>query len=140
MNGCACIDISPDEYEHADWMVTKKTEVGSCPIKCDECGRVLEEDTGIEVTVACWPDNVHFKKHGYHKPEIFIACEGCVELREQFFCFGWFFGMVIEDIITAIHEGYADGPCCFDGLGKEAVAVLDECVFPELMDDDDDEE
>jgi hypothetical protein len=129
MSGCACIYVESDdpleilfEYRgpaHYHW-------------KCYECDGIIKPGDLFEVFTG--RDSYHDEVSTYH------TCGDCLSIRAEFFCAGWAFGMMFEDVGTHIDEVYGEiSSECLAALTPTArgwvIDMIDE-VWEEMEDED----
>ena len=105
MSDCSCIYV--DIGDDPNWFKEHMVRVNSSVRRCRECGkffRPLEKHEKIRIQ---WYDK---------KPEEYRTCVDCVSVREKFFCEGYFFTRIWEDIQEHISEmdGVIDSSCIVD--------------------------
>ena len=113
MNNCSCIyveDIDPAEFHNSRVVTARKAH------KCGECGKEILPGSKYEYNVGTWEGNFNTHK----------TCSICLELRNEFFCDGWYYGQIHEYLWNHIQE--VDGEISQDcllalSLGARAIVV-----------------
>jgi len=130
--GCGCIYV---DVECGERIVHKahRWQRQWHELKCDECGRVIQPGEKYEHVEAIW---------GEGRPlEVHRTCVICHEIREEFFCYGYIYGMVWEDIRTHFEELGDDIPSdCIAKLSKPAQEYLCDVIDQWWGEVNDDEE
>lgn len=131
MDKCACIYVDAGlQYETVDLGIVKGAN-SYFALHCVECNRPFLEGDQYERFVG--------QIHG-EKPEVFRTCFDCISLRNEFFCEGWCFGIILVDI--ALHVKDCDGEIsseCLQRLtpgARETVIEMIDQVFQEIDDDE----
>jgi len=116
MNNCSCIDIWADEVlEPISHRVirARKSHV------CGECGRTVAPGEEYERFVGVLDGTVTTHK----------TCLDCVSIRDAFFCQGWFYGQIWEDVWNHVQDLQGDlHPTCFVDLTPRAEKELRELI------------
>jgi hypothetical protein len=115
---CACIYIDPDSTPD---FVNPVVVVARRSHKCYECGREIVPGENYECTAGKWAGEfLRFK-----------TCADCLSVREAFFCEGFFYGDIWENVEE--HIAHVDGMVSEDCLldltkaGRDKViALIDE--------------
>jgi hypothetical protein len=122
MNNCACIyvgDFDPAEFYNARIVIAKKKH------KCGECGKEILPSSKYEYVAGSWEGIFSTNK----------TCFICLEIRNVFFCDGWFFGQIHEHLWEHIQEmdGKIEKDCLCD-LSFKAKGVVYEMIARVKMD------
>ena len=108
MSNCSCIYVNEfDEssfYKEEDILAARKCYV------CCECGRKINVGDRYKKSVIKW--NGEFRT--------FKTCVDCVSIINEFFCNGWHFGMVFEDLRAYMESGGEISEECLLGLTNDA--------------------
>lgn len=116
MNNCACIyvgDFDQPEFYNSKIVTARKTH------KCGECNKEISPGSKYEYVVGTWEGEFDTHK----------TCCVCLELRNVFFCEGWYFEKVYEYLWEHIQE--MDGKIekdCLCELSFEAKGVVYEMI------------
>lgn len=104
-----------DEGETPKFFETKKP-VARRLHDCSECGGKITKGERYERISAMW---------SWHKrPETFLTCALCVEIRTHFACDGWIFGQLWEDLENNFFPDMKMGGPCMRGLSPAAKVKL----------------
>ena len=116
MNECACIYVGDyDAPEFCNYkIVTARTTH-----KCGECHKEILPGSKYEYAVGAWDGEFHTYK----------TCSICLELRDEFFCDGFYFEQVLEYLWNHIQEmdGDLEKDCLCD-LSPDARVVVAEMI------------
>ena len=88
---CSCVYVSTDctcEF-HSEKIQTARKQH-----KCRECGRTIDSGEKYEYVSGCWEGNF----------SVFKTCEDCQNIRGEFFCEGWNYGFILNDLCEYIAE------------------------------------
>ncbi len=116
MNDCACVyvgDYDPPEFCNSRIVIARK------PHKCGECQKEILLGSKYEYVSGVWDG-----RFGVYK-----TCGICLELRNVFFCDGWFFESIHEHLREHIQEmeGNIEKDCLCD-LSFEAKVIMWEMI------------
>lgn len=90
---CACIYVDSD---FATYTIDQRRTKATGAHDCDECGNVILEGDMHEYYLGTDPRERD--EHGDDKEFTHLTCEHCLSIRDEFFCNGWAWGSVIEDV------------------------------------------
>ena len=93
MSECACIDISVCDYEEVSQKITAGKS--NSPFVCCECEETFPAGTERELTECTYEDR---------EKEIYETCPDCLSVIKAFFCDGYYFNQVWEDVDYHIEE------------------------------------
>ena len=116
MNECACVyigDYDPPEFCKSKIVTARKAH------KCGECHKEILPGSKYEYDVGVWDGQFDTNK----------TCLICREIRNVFFCDGWFFGQIHEHLWEHIMEmdGKIEKDCLCD-LSFEAKGIVYEMI------------
>lgn len=96
MTVCCCYidDVEPNDVHRE---VTRTARIGH---KCTECGDAIEPGEKYE--------HVTLLNDGYWST--YKTCRLCLRIRADFFCGGWYYGNMRDDLLECIGFDYVDGP------------------------------
>jgi len=104
MSECACVYV--DDYgDHAD-QTEKSTIVARVPVQCTECRRMIEPNESYEYVWGIWEGG----------PDVMRTCNDCLSVRNSFFCDGWVYCGLWDDLAAHI-----------DGVGGHVESA---CIIP----------
>jgi len=113
MGNCSCVYLSVDEYPEIQ---LARTIFAARPHECGECGKVIKKDEMFEM--------VNMKQEDIwstHK-----TCNDCLCLRNEFFCDGWWYGLIHQNLSDHIYKIIRDGGVisskCLERLAPKARA------------------
>lgn len=92
MSDCSCIwvDSGDDMPEiHSEYDYTAKKQH-----KCSECGRIIMPGEKYEYVFGVW-DGI---------PSIYKTCRDCQSVRNAFFCEGWLYSMIWDNVWEHLRE------------------------------------
>jgi len=125
MPDCGCIYI--DDYEVAK-CGTQKTQKARKEHKCTECGRTIQPGEEYEYYWGVWD----------YGPETYKTCMDCLSIRESFFCKGYIFSNLYQDLIEHIYyEGGQITSECLTPLTKTAREQVCEIIERVWEEDED---
>ena len=101
MSNCGCIYTGVDETSPESFTIRKARKER----RCGECRRVIEKGESYERRVQ-FAGGV----------SVFITCVCCAEIRNAFFCEGWYYGSVWEDIESSMFDHGPLNSACLDKL------------------------
>ena len=97
MAECSCVYVDVDNYADLHEAKTRKARKEH---KCNECGRTIGIRENYEHVSGLWDGRFsHYK-----------TCMDCLSLRNEFFCEGWNYEMVHEDLTEYIQEAQGQIP------------------------------
>ena len=111
MSECGCIYTGVDSYapETATIRMARKVH------RCCECRQPIEPGQRYEV-------RAHFEDGSV---STYKTCLSCAEIRNTFFCEGWYYGSVWSDIESAMFDAGRLNSACLDRLSTvEAKQML----------------
>lgn len=114
---CACVYVDvyssyPDFFEERNRKAVKQH-------KCSECNRTIETGEIYNYIVGKW--------EGYF--DIFKMCDDCCSIRKSFFCEGFSFGGMIEELYNHIESLNGDiSSDCIKPLTKKAREMVCEMI------------
>lgn len=126
---CGCIYVESGEvYE----TISNVRIPASQPRKCDECRKTIEKGELYECFLGQLSDD--------KKPETWTTCTDCLSVRDEFFCEGWAFGNIWEDVSYHVDEvgGEIDSDCLAALTPKaraDVIDIIDE-VWAEMAEDE----
>ena len=116
MSSCACIyveDFDPAEFYNSRIVTAKKKHI------CGECGKDILPGSKYEYAVGSWEGDF----------TVYKTCGVCLELRNEFFCNGWFFEQVREYLWNHIQDMGGDlEEGCLCGLSPDARVVVADMI------------
>jgi len=124
MNSCSCVYVNvdgdgPEFYSHFERRARKEHV-------CSECGRVIQKGETYRVETGRWEGRF----------DTYKICRDCVSIRDSFFCEGYSYTMVLEDLREHIQEvGGEISEDCLAGLtpgAREVVCGMIEEVWEDL--------
>jgi len=109
---------------------------------CDECGLAIEPGKPYEWVLGLVPSLRTW--HHPWPPNNYRTCAVCVEIREEFFCEGWSYGLILEDLCAHLEDVVYEGFdwSCLDGMSAEArnvVLTMIQDIWDDYADDDNEE-
>lgn len=112
MSECGCIYVGG--YDRPEFFNTQLPTARK-PHVCGECGKIIQTGELYEYTTGKWDGE--FSKH--------FTCSVCVEIRDMFFCDGWFYGQIREALTAHILEFSGEiSSDCITPLSEEARDVV----------------
>jgi len=113
MGNCSCIYLDIGEFPEISLV---RTIFAARPHECGECGKVIKKEEMFEMV------NMRFEGDwSTHK-----TCNDCLCLRNEFFCDGWWYGSIHENLVDHINDtirgGRAISSKCLDRLTSKARA------------------
>lgn len=113
---CSCIfidqDDSPAIYEQTDPIARKHH-------KCSECHRTINPKEQYRRVVGLWDDRF----------ETYKTCSECMDIIGAFFCQGWNFEHVLEDLKEHVSEMNGEiSENCLADLSPKARAMVCEII------------
>jgi hypothetical protein len=87
MTDCSCVYVSLDCGERPAFHSSTKP-IARVTHVCNECDAPINPGEQYERSVGCWDGEF----------TMFKTCPVCLELRGAFFCEGWFYGCLYEDL------------------------------------------
>jgi hypothetical protein len=122
MPDCACVWVGDFDYAEFD-SVEMRMARKSCT--CGECGRTIQSHETYEHSRQKYDGNWYLNK----------TCADCLSIRESFFCNGWLFGSVLDDLREHINELHGEiASECLVPLtprAREVVCDMIEEAWPE---------
>ena len=101
MGSCGCIYVGPcdGENDFENIVVRKARKMH----KCYECKRIIERGEHYTIDTVCYDGRVTSYK----------ICSDCMSVRDEFFCEGWIFGELWNDVECHVHStrGQISGDC-----------------------------
>lgn len=95
MTSCGCVNVYvSDFYEDVanDIIVMKESFFD---FTCCECGKEFENGDKYERYVGQMYDD---------EPKIYRTCMDCISIRDEFFCNGWIFTRILEDVENHVED------------------------------------
>lgn len=108
---CSCVYVEPDTPIHCYEIKTPKARKVHT---CCECGKEIEPGQEYEHVRGRW-DGPDF--------ETFKTCSVCLEIRDAFFCHGWYYSMMYEYLYEHLREGDVSEDCLVE-LSSEARGIV----------------
>jgi hypothetical protein len=123
MSDCSCVYCEPDSYPEPYTQIVRtarKTHI------CTECGSKIKPGDKYENFTGKW-------NGGF---DTYKTCPVCLELREAFFCMGYFYEQVLEFLWEHIRDvgGQIDSDCLLELSPKARYKVFD--MIEEYWEDD----
>lgn len=106
---CSCVYVPLGDSEIA-WFHNLTNPVARIKHTCSECGGAINPGDRYERSVGNWGGDF----------STFKTCSVCAEIRNAFFCEGYFYGMVWEDLSLHLHELDGAVPDCVADLSPSA--------------------
>ena len=127
MSECGCISCHVDEEcglynKEQDKYCMEHNEV-----MCVECERIIDPFIPhVKEVNVCYENlNDHLEPCENSPVEIYRTCHTCKQLRDEFFCDGWYYGNVLDDIDDHIHDMNGDiSSECIVNLSPEARLII----------------
>jgi len=126
-NECACVYVGGYDGPETYWAKTRRARK---PNVCGECGRQIQPGEDYEHYQACYEGDWY--SHA--------TCLDCLSIRNSFFCDGWLFETVLDNLrdhIEALNGQIASE--CLAPLTPRALARVCEMIeaaWAHLEDDD----
>ena len=115
--GCSCIYRSPaEEFVQLQYAIRTAGKEHTCAA----CGAKISKGEKFRINQGWWWE------YGPTKIITHATCLGCDQLGEFFFCDGWSYCSLLQDI--ADHFNDTEPPpdlCCLDGLPPEAAEGME---------------
>lgn len=114
MSDCSCVYLDVDNRPRC---YTEKMPIARKEHICGECGRKIEIGEKYENMAGIW-------EHGFDN---YKTCIDCLSIRKEFFCDGWFYGLIYEDLWEHISEvdGQISADCILSLSPRAKETVLD---------------
>ena len=130
---CGCIYVGDTEPYRVVLEPTK--QVVSTLLTCGECGYEIDgEEHEIFVGASEEPPKAH---------HVHITCADCLSIRDEFFCDGWGYRSVLEDVAQHVYEleGEISSECllALTPRAREMIIDMIDDTF-ETMDGEDEDE
>lgn len=110
---CSCVYISNDFDEPE--LFTEKMVKSRTNHVCSECGEKIHSGQQYERTKGRWECDWHLYK----------TCNTCLEIRNAFFCEGWFYSNILSDLQDMIYDSNGDiSESCLSDLSPKARSVV----------------
>lgn len=115
MSDCSCVYV--DSYDSQPEFYNEKMPIARKQHICGECGRKIERGEPYENFSGKWEDTFSTYK----------TCNNCLSIRDEFFCEGWSFGFLYENLWEHIREidGQISGECILSLTLGAKETVLD---------------
>jgi hypothetical protein len=136
VSGCSCVYVDVDNDGSWEEILTKQYPSPTIH-KCSECLRIIQPGENYEIVVGV--------SIGGYKENITInrTCPDCLSIRDAFFCDGYYFEMVWENLWEHLTEINGEIGCgCVEGLtdgAKEKLFEYMDEIFEDFVDDDEEE-
>ena len=97
---CSCVYVNHESSIFAMW----SADLGFIPAKrvvyCDECGAAIAPGELHEKYCVQWEHHQHFLRHAGVEGEYrsYRTCPDCHSIRKEFFCDGWIWTQIIDDL------------------------------------------
>lgn len=125
---CSCIWVDPGDLVE---MISSTSPTARKEHECGECRGVIKPGEDYERVFYRFEKEVSVHK----------TCEVCVEIREHFFCKGYCYGMIYENLNEHIWNLCGKiGSECLLGLSPRARDVLFDLIESYWAETDEDEE
>jgi len=122
---CSCVYVDIDYYVD---VITEKIVKSRKPHECCECRRVI--DPGEQCEYTSYKHDSNFNTHR--------ICLDCLSVRDEFFCGGWGYGRIWEDLEEHIDGIYGRiDSSCITGLTPAARKKVCEIIEHVWKDSDD---
>lgn len=92
---CSCVYSGVDEYAE---VYRSKFQKAKRNYQCCECREKILAGEKYEYVFGVWDGG----------PGTYRTCKHCLSMREQFFCDGWHFEHIWEDLRNFIHDCHGD--------------------------------
>jgi hypothetical protein len=112
MNNCGCVFADTDGASGV--ILTQMLRRARVPHTCVECRRLIRAGEQYEYVAGKWDDGL----------VSYYTCVDCVSVRDTFFCYGYNYGCVWDDIRE--HIGAVDGNISSDCLLALTPAARDD--------------
>lgn len=117
---CSCVYMNTDDLGAV--FLEELTPIARKQHICFECGRTIQKGEKYELARGLWDGNFL----------TFKTCLDCLSVRQEFFCAGYIYGEVWDNLRT--HIDYTDGEVSSDCLLKlpekarwKVMNIIDEC-------------
>jgi len=107
--GCSCVYIQTGVGEIATFHHITNP-IARVEHTCDECGGTINPGDHYERSVGKWGDDFN----------TFTTCPVCLEVRNAFFCGGYYYGMIWEDLCLHLRELDGTVPDCIADMTPAA--------------------
>ena len=97
MNECGCVFIDVDRPPD---FINKKNPKARKLHHCGECGREISKGEKYFLEFGMWDGEFSQYK----------TCSDCGAIREAFFCDGWYYGRILDDLHEHISETNGEVP------------------------------
>lgn len=104
---CSCVFI--EEYTESEFSDSKITKARKTH-KCVECGETIKKGDRYEYTSGLWDGDF----------SVYKTCMNCLSIRDSFFCKGWGYGAMLEDLYEHLLCETDVSNKCMAGLTKPA--------------------
>lgn len=96
---CSCVYI---HQEYDSEILKEKTVKAKRKYKCCECGETIQAGELHEYVFGVDDGPFHFR-----------TCADCVAIKKLFFCYGWVYTMVLDDLLNHFYavRGEVDSEC-----------------------------
>lgn len=114
VSNCSCVIFDDYSYDEPAFVSSKIHKARKLHI-CGECGKTIHPGDEYEYVAGLWSGIL-----GIHK-----TCEVCLEIRNMFFCEGWAYGEIHQDLYGYIN--YSDASVsedCLLELSKKARDIV----------------
>ena len=114
--GCSCVYVDTDE---ALSFYTETSPTARKQHKCCECHRVINPKEKYEKIAGMWDGRF----------DTYKTCSDCTEIRNAFFCNGWIFEHVFEDLKYYIEDVAGEvSESCLADLTPGARSIVCEMI------------
>jgi hypothetical protein len=116
MNEMTCCPLTSSDDGESPTFYESTKPVARRIHTCSECSGKITKGERYERVGAMWPWN--------KRPETYLTCALCVEIRTHFACNGWIFGQLWEDLENNFFQDMKAGGICMQGLSPAAKQKL----------------
>lgn len=131
MSDCSCVLVDIDGYAE---LIDEKIVTARKTHKCGECCREIAKGEKYEKVTQIWEGKIETQK----------TCLDCVSIRNAFFCNGWLWGNILEDLWDHLVDMRGEiASSCIIGLTKGArdkicdmIQEVWECIYEDEEEED----
>ncbi len=125
---CACLSVDVYVYYEGVAHLTLRA-VHERP--CHECGQPIQRGNLYEYYLGVLP--------GEERPENWVTCLDCLSVRDEFFCDGWIYGFLWEEVENYVYDvGGSLEYACLEALTPKARERIVSCCDDIFREDDED--
>ena len=105
---CSCVYVQ--QGDRAGRRLSEEMPRARKPHTCGECRRQIVPGETYERTTGIWDGDLSTYK----------TCTDCISMREEFFCDGWFYGFIWENLVEHLSDVVKFG----DGVASSCLVPL----------------